>query len=553
MLGEFFYNISKWIFDIIEELYNLWLKVGDLETVSQILTTNETVRNIYIVFVVAALILTGIFVSARALSKMVGVTNGVQENTFSYLKQVFFNFIKYILVIPVVICVIALSSAFSQFITGTNNELSMGARVFEQVAATTLQEDIVSEQETIEYELLINNLENLKEDSSITDNVLIDKLKYVLNEPIKNNLKLYISEKYFTVVKKVIDKNLIETDLTTNQLNTLRQDILALNIISTYSDKEKLINDTYDFVNISEKASNKFYKLTASQLNKVYNMDEYNVFMAILFGGIFIFILLITILSLAERLFSIIMLVLIGPIPISVSILDDSKRYEIWRDTLLSKILGVTGIMLALSLYCTLSPILVNTLGANNLLIELIILLGGLLFAMKGGEIVAGLIGSGLGVQEGLSSMRSLLAIGGGLKATAIGVKGALIGSKSGINGASGVSSVNGKTSFIQNIASRGGVLGKTVGATATASAFTRRGVQKFRYGNSEGNRISPRQQYNVSKLQARKTRKELIKENRMQELNNKKATVFNNKYKDKLTKYTDRQQEKTNKKINKE
>ena len=87
MLGEFFYNISKWIFDIIEELYNLWLKVGDLETVSQILTTNETVRNIYIVFVVAALILTGIFVSARALSKMVGVTNGVQENTFSYLKQ----------------------------------------------------------------------------------------------------------------------------------------------------------------------------------------------------------------------------------------------------------------------------------------------------------------------------------------------------------------------------------------------------------------------------------------------------------------------------------
>ena len=163
-----------------------------------------------------------------------------------------------------------------------------------------------------------------------------------------------------------------------------------------------------------------------STLNDDFSMGlnaggSYNYVLSILIGCIILWALLMTTISLVERIINLILLYISAPMVIATSSLDEGARFGIWKDKILSKYLGVMGNILSMIIYLYLASWISDSdnMYFNNealgLFIKCIVLIGGSFMCAKGNVLIAGLISHNEASQEGLSQQQSNAMLHGGM------------------------------------------------------------------------------------------------------------------------------------------
>lgn len=149
-----------------------------------------------------------------------------------------------------------------------------------------------------------------------------------------------------------------------------------------------------------------------------YPLNEFNYVIGFLGTAVILFILAIAALNLVERLINVVMLFLVSPFVLAASPLDDGQRLGVWRDLVISKLLGVAGMVLSLYLYFILLDVMSGIFVGTSFLSKfayLIFAIGGALSATKGGMMIANLVGHNTALIEGQQQSHSAHLVGAGL------------------------------------------------------------------------------------------------------------------------------------------
>ena len=108
--------------------------------------------------------------------------------------------------------------------------------------------------------------------------------------------------------------------------------------------------------------------------------------------------------TITQRIFSVIFLFIIAPIPASVRPLDDGARYKKWSEIFLGKVLGGYGIIFALNVFFSLCPLIVSQTffydAFANGVAKLIVYIAGVVFATGANVLIGQLIGADAGMAE---------------------------------------------------------------------------------------------------------------------------------------------------------
>ena len=143
-----------------------------------------------------------------------------------------------------------------------------------------------------------------------------------------------------------------------------------------------------------------------SRLTALVSEDAYfDTFILPMLGG---FVMLCALamagITITQRIFSVIFLFVIAPIPASVRPLDDGARYKKWSEIFLGKVLGGYGIIFALNVFFSLCPFIVSqTFFYNafaNGVAKLIVYIAGVVFATGANVLIGQLIGADAGTAE---------------------------------------------------------------------------------------------------------------------------------------------------------
>ena len=143
-----------------------------------------------------------------------------------------------------------------------------------------------------------------------------------------------------------------------------------------------------------------------SRLTALVSEDAYfDTFILPMLGG---FVMLCALamagITITQRIFSVIFLFIIAPIPASVRPLDDGARYKKWSEIFLGKVLGGYGIIFALNVFFSLCPFIVSqTFFYNafaNGVAKLIVYIAGVVFATGANVLIGQLIGADAGTAE---------------------------------------------------------------------------------------------------------------------------------------------------------
>lgn len=143
-----------------------------------------------------------------------------------------------------------------------------------------------------------------------------------------------------------------------------------------------------------------------------------------IFGGAIILVAMFMMgFKLAERIFMLIFYFLISPIILAISPLDDGNRFNIWKDSVIAKLLASGGIIVCINLYLISMPVVKKfsfLLFSDNPFIaqvfNLLFLIAGAFFASRGGEMIANLVGDNIGANEGRETADSLRKASAGLR-----------------------------------------------------------------------------------------------------------------------------------------
>ena len=136
-----------------------------------------------------------------------------------------------------------------------------------------------------------------------------------------------------------------------------------------------------------------------------------------------------------QRIFDIILLYIVSPASVSTIPLDDGGRFKIWREMLISKILGAYGIILSMNIFFLIVPQVANISFFGNAfkdgVVQLLFVLGGAFAITKANMVIAQLTGSNAGAQEaqqmlgnistGMHMMRSVGHVAAGATGMIIG------------------------------------------------------------------------------------------------------------------------------------
>jgi hypothetical protein len=156
-----------------------------------------------------------------------------------------------------------------------------------------------------------------------------------------------------------------------------------------------------------------------ADIMRYYTLSQYNYVIAYIGGGIILVILGVAVLTLVERLINIILLYITAPFILATSVLDDGQRFGVWRDLVISKLLGVGGMILSLYLYFILLGVVQDFFVSTSFLSQLAYLLfaiGGALAATKGGMIIANLVGHNTAMIEGQQQAQTAHLLDTGLR-----------------------------------------------------------------------------------------------------------------------------------------
>ena len=134
--------------------------------------------------------------------------------------------------------------------------------------------------------------------------------------------------------------------------------------------------------------------------------DSYfDTFVLPLLGGfVMLCALAMAAITITQRIFSVLFLFIIAPLPASFKPLDDGARYKKWTEIFLGKIFGGYGIVFALNVFFSLCPLIVSNVfftgGFANGVARLIVYIAGIVFATGANVLIGQLIGADAGSAE---------------------------------------------------------------------------------------------------------------------------------------------------------
>lgn len=141
-----------------------------------------------------------------------------------------------------------------------------------------------------------------------------------------------------------------------------------------------------------------------SVVKQYYDLGEMNFVVGILGGLVILVMFVVSSITFIQRIFDIILLYIISPVSVSTIPLDDGNRFRVWKDMLISKILGAYGIILVMNLFFLIMP-QVNrmTFFSNrfeNGVVYILFMIGGAFAITKANLVISQLCGSQAGGRE---------------------------------------------------------------------------------------------------------------------------------------------------------
>ncbi len=139
-------------------------------------------------------------------------------------------------------------------------------------------------------------------------------------------------------------------------------------------------------------------------VKRYYDLGEMNFVVGILGGLVMLVMFVVSSITFIQRIFDIILLYIISPVSVSTIPLDEGNRFRVWKDMLISKILGAYGIILVMNLFFLIMP-QVNrmTFFSNryeNGIVYILFMIGGTFAITKANLVISQLCGSQAGGRE---------------------------------------------------------------------------------------------------------------------------------------------------------
>lgn len=139
-------------------------------------------------------------------------------------------------------------------------------------------------------------------------------------------------------------------------------------------------------------------------VKQYYNVADINYVIGILGGLVMLVMFAISSVTFIQRIFDIILLYIISPITVSTIPLDEGNRFRIWKDMLISKILGAYGIILVMNLFFLIMPQVSRMTFFNNSfengIVYVLFMIGGAFAITKANLVISQLCGSQAGGRE---------------------------------------------------------------------------------------------------------------------------------------------------------
>ena len=141
-----------------------------------------------------------------------------------------------------------------------------------------------------------------------------------------------------------------------------------------------------------------------SVVKQYYNLGDINFFVGIVGGLAILVMFVMSAVMFVQRIFDIILLYIVSPASVSTIPLDEGGRFRIWREMLVSKVLGAYGIILSMNIFFLIIPQVatISFFGDSfkDGVIQLLFILGGAFSITKANMIIAQLTGTNAGMQE---------------------------------------------------------------------------------------------------------------------------------------------------------
>ena len=170
-------------------------------------------------------------------------------------------------------------------------------------------------------------------------------------------------------------------------------------------------------------------------VKQYYDVADINYVIGILGGLVMLVMFVISSVTFIQRIFDIILLYIISPVSISTIPLDEGNRFRVWKDMLISKILGAYGIILVMNLFFLIMPQVSRMTFFNNDfengVVYVLFMIGGAFAITKANLVISQLCGSQAGGREFaqmIYNFRSGLAFAKATKGMVGGVIGGAIG-----------------------------------------------------------------------------------------------------------------------------
>lgn len=141
-----------------------------------------------------------------------------------------------------------------------------------------------------------------------------------------------------------------------------------------------------------------------SVVKQYYDLGDINFFVGIAGGLVILIMFVMSAVMFVQRIFDIILLYIVSPASVATIPLDEGGRFRIWREMLVSKVLGAYGIILSMNIFFLIIP-QVSTISFfgdtfKDGIIQLLFILGGAFSITKANMIIAQLTGTNAGMQE---------------------------------------------------------------------------------------------------------------------------------------------------------
>ena len=172
-------------------------------------------------------------------------------------------------------------------------------------------------------------------------------------------------------------------------------------------------------------------------VSQYYNLRSMDFLIGILGSIVIMVMFVMSAVTFIQRIFDIVLLYIISPVSVSTIPIDDGNRFRIWRDMIISKVLGAYGIILSMNLFFIIIPqvssITFFTNSFKNGIVQILFLIGGAFAVTKANLVIAQLTGNTAGQNETQQLFRNMQTGGHIAKVTAgagVTAAGAIFGGK---------------------------------------------------------------------------------------------------------------------------